>query len=165
MSKFEIREEIPVKSFSIAAFICRVVDGKSQYLIIKRSSRTLHGSWQMISGKVEKGETAIDATLREIKEETGLVPAKLYSANLLEQFYDIDYDVINLVPVFIAFVDVDSNVVLNEYEHSDYKWIGVDEAEKYLIFDNQIENMQQIEKKFIKREPNQFLEIKLQDYI
>jgi len=56
---FEMREEIPIKSFSIAAFICRIIDGNAQYLIIKRSGRTLNGSWQMLSGKVEKGESGV----------------------------------------------------------------------------------------------------------
>ena len=161
MSQFEIREEIPIKSFSIAAFICKIVDGKSQYLIIKRSSQTLFGSWQMVSGKIEKGETAIDATIREIAEETGLVPTKLYSADLIEHFYDTDYNVINLVPVFIAFVDSDAKVVLNVHEHSDYKWIRVDEARDYLVFDNQIEAIEKIEKKFVKEKPNHFLEVSL----
>ena len=165
MSKFEIREEIPVKSFSIAAFIYRMVGGKSEYLIIKRSSETLFGSWQMVSGKVEKNETGISATLREIEEETGLVPTKLYSADLIESFYDTDYNVINLVPVFVALVDSDSEVKLNEYEHSEYKWISVDEASEYLIFENQIENMEKIEKKFVKKTVNPFLEIELKNYI
>ncbi|MDM8534402.1 NUDIX domain-containing protein [Clostridiaceae bacterium HSG29] len=161
MKPFEIREEIPVKSFSIAAFICKIIDGKSKYLIIRRSSRTLNGSWQMVSGKVEKGENAVEATLREIKEETGLIPIKLYSADLLEQFYDTDYNVINLVPVFLAFVEVNSKVILNAYEHSEFKWISVDEAEDFLIFNNQIKNINIIEKKFIINEPNKFLEIVL----
>jgi len=165
LSSFDIREEIPVKSFSIAAFICRVVDDEAQYLIIKRSSRTLYGSWQMVSGQVEPGENGVQAALREIEEETGLVPSNFYSANLCEQFYDTDYNVINLVPVFVAFVGNNSNVVLNENEHSDYKWISIEEAEDYLIFDNQIKNMHHIDKMFIKREPNPFLEIKVYDYI
>ncbi len=165
MSNFDIRAEIPVKSFSIAAFICRVVDDEAQYLIIKRSSQKLYGSWQMVSGQVEPGENGVQAALREIKEETGLVPAKFFSANLCEQFYDTDYNVINIVPVFLAFVDIDAYVVLNGYEHSEYKWIGIAEAEDYLIFDNQIKNMHHIDKMFIKREANPFLEIQLDDYI
>ena len=95
----------------------------------------------MVAGKVEKGENAIEATLREIKEETGLIPRKLYSADLLEQFYDTDYNVINLVPVFLAFVEENSKVILNAYEHSGYKWISVDAAEDFLIFNNQIKNI------------------------
>lgn len=161
MTQFTIREEIPIKSFSIAAFIYRMVDGKSQYLIIKRASETLFGSWQMVSGKVEKGETGTQAALREIKEETGLTPSKFYSADLMEQFYDTDYNAIVLVPVFVALVENDAEVILNAFEHSDYKWIDVAEASDYLLFDIQIENMKKIEAKFVKGKINPFLEIDL----
>lgn len=162
---FVIREEIPVKSFSIASFIVKLNEDGVKYLIIKRSSDSLYGNWQMVSGKVEPGENAIEATLREIKEETSLRPQRLYSANMIEQFYDTDYNVINLVPVFLALVDADCEVVLNPKEHSAYKWIDLDEAEDYLEFDNQLENIKKIDKNFIQRAPSKFLEIDLADYV
>lgn len=164
MPNFQIREEIPIKSFSIAAFILKETSEGVKYLMIRRSSETLNGNWQMVSGKLERGENAVEATLREIKEETGLTPNRLYSTNLVEQFYDTDYHVINLVPVFLAFVDQDAEVILNQYEHDAYKWIDYEEAEDYLEFDNQIENISIIHKRFIKRKPTRFLEIDLETY-
>lgn len=164
MPKFQIREEIPIKSFSIAAFIVKKTSHGVKYLIIRRSSETLNGNWQMVSGKLEEGENAVEATLREIKEETGLIPNRLYSTNLVEQFYDTDYHVINLVPVFLAFADQEAEVILNPYEHDAYQWIGYEEAENYLEFDNQIENIMKIHKRFIEREPTRFLEIDLDNY-
>ena len=83
-----MRQEIPVKSFSIAAYVCRVVSGRGRYLVVRRSTPYLKGSWQMVSGRVEPGETGWEADLREIEEETGLVPDRFYSAELIEQFYE-----------------------------------------------------------------------------
>lgn len=159
MSMYKVNQEIPIKSFSIAAFILKIVDGESKYLIIKRSSKVFYGCWQMVSGKLELGENAVEAAIREIKEETGLTPSRFYSANILEQFYDTDYNVINLVPVFVAFVEDGCEVVLNSFEHSEYKWVSAAEAEDYLVFDNQIENLRKIEEQFVKREPNEYLKI------
>lgn len=159
-----INQETGVKSFCIAAYICRVVDDEPKYLIIKRASKSLNGIWQMVTGKIEKGENAIQATIREIKEETGLVPDNLYSTNLLQSFYDRDYDVINIVPVFLAFVD-DDNVVLDMNEHSDYRWISSDEAEEYFIFDSHIEDLYKIEERFVNRKGSRFLEIPLERYL
>ena len=48
----DVRQEIPVKSFSIAAYVCRVVSGRGRYLVIRRSTPYLRGTWQMISGAV-----------------------------------------------------------------------------------------------------------------
>ena len=57
----DIPEEVPVKSFSIAAYIARIESGRGQFLIIKRRTSYLPNSWQMISGRIEKGEKAWEA--------------------------------------------------------------------------------------------------------
>ena len=40
--------------------------------------------------------------LREIEEETGLIPDRFYSADILEQFYRPDQNCVILVPVFVG---------------------------------------------------------------
>jgi len=47
-----------------------VKDGKA--LIVKRGHEPRKGEWSLPGGRVELGETLIDAVRREIKEETGL---------------------------------------------------------------------------------------------
>jgi len=154
-----IREEVPIKSFSIAAYICRIEDGIGRYLILKRKSSYLSSSWQMVSGKIEKGEKAWEAALREITEETGLIPDSLYSVNKLEQFYEANQNCINLVPIFVGFVDSDRAVKLSS-EHSEYKWVLPEEAKELLCFEHQAETMREIETKFVKQKPLEFLRIK-----
>ena len=34
------------------------------------------GSWETVHGTIEPGETPVQASLRELREETGLVPEK-----------------------------------------------------------------------------------------
>ena len=154
-----LRNEIPIKCCNVNAFICKIENGISKYLIIRRASKSFNGSWQMVSGGIEKGEKGWETAIREIKEETGLTPKKFYSSNIVETVYLADKNCISMVPVFLAFVDLDCEVVLNVYEHDEYKWVTVDEAEEYLVFFNQLESMRKIEEYFIKREPNEFLEI------
>lgn len=155
----DIREEVPIKSFSIAAYVCRIEDGKGRYLILKRKSSYLTDSWQMVSGKIEKGEKAWEAALREITEETGLIPDRLYSANLLEQFYEASQNCINIVPIFVGFVDSDQPVKLSP-EHSEYKWVFPEESKGLLCFEHQTETMRMIEAKFVSQKPLEFLRIK-----
>jgi hypothetical protein len=47
----DVHQEVPVKLFSIAAYVCRVVSGRGRYLVI-RSAPYLKGTWQMVSGAV-----------------------------------------------------------------------------------------------------------------
>jgi len=157
----DIREEVPIKSFSIAAYICRIDNGGAQFLIIKRQTSYLPDSWQMVSGRIERGERAWEAALREIKEETGLIPDRLYSANDVEVFYEVNQNCINLVPVFVGFIDSGQSVTLSP-EHSEYKWVSPDEAAKLLSFEHQTQTMRMIEAKFVKQEPLEFLRIRTQ---
>lgn len=154
----DVRQEIPVKSFSIAAYVCRIVSGRGRYLLVRRSTPYLKGTWQMVSGRVEPGETGWEAALREIKEETGLVPDRFYSADILEQFYEPDQNCINLVPIFVGFLDTDREVRIS-WEHDAFEWIGVEDTERYLLFENQRSAIRHIERRFVREEPNEFLRI------
>ena len=157
----DIREEVPIKSFSITAYICRIEDEGAQFLIIKRQTSYLQDTWQMVSGRIEQGEKAWEAALREIKEETGLIPDRLYSANDVEVFYEVSQNCINIVPVFVGFIDSDQAVTLSP-EHSEYKWVSPDEAAALLTFESQTKTIRMIEAKFVKQEPQKFLIIKTQ---
>jgi dATP pyrophosphohydrolase len=85
----EPRESIPIKSFSVAAYVCRIENGRGIFLVLRRNNQYLRDSWQMVSGMIEKGEKGWEAALREIKEETGLVPEAFYSTNMVETFYEV----------------------------------------------------------------------------
>src|SRR3712207_5083381 len=90
----------------------------------------------MVSGRVETGESGWEAALREIEEETGLMPDRFYSADLIEQFYEPAQNCVNLVPVFVGFVDADREVRVSE-EHDAFEWIGVEDAGRYLLLEHQ----------------------------
>lgn len=154
------RQQIPIQSFSICAYICYGQGAEARFLILRRASRYLNKTWQMVSGKLEKGETGWEAALREIQEETGLKPDRLYSANLVETFYSAQDNCVNIVPVFVAILDHPQEVRLS-HEHDDYRWIGAEEAQSYLVFDQQVEMIGLIQKRFMEREPNPFLKIDL----
>lgn len=114
----------------------------------------------MVSGKVEKGETAWEAALREIKEETGLVPDRFYSANRLEQFYEVSQNCINLVPIFAGFLDHDAPVTLS-HEHSEFRWVAYDRLSEHVSFPHQAEAAKGIYEEFVRKEPAENLRVKL----
>ena len=116
----------------------------------------------MVSGRLEKNETAWQAAVREIREETGLVPDTMYSSNKIEAFYEGNQNCINLVPVFVAFVNRESaEVTLSNSEHDDYKWVTAEEALDYLIWENHMELIKHIETQFIAKKPNPYLRVEI----
>ena len=154
-----IREEIPIRSFAVSAYLVRVEDDRGEYLVLKRLSRYLKGSWQQVSGRIETGETGWQAALREIREETGIVPARFYSANETEVFYETRQNCINVIPVFVGFVEADATVVLSA-EHHEFRWVTAEEAKEILPFGVQVATIQRIEATFVRRTPPEFLRIR-----
>ncbi len=151
--------EISIRSFSIALIALRET-GQGVEVLLLRRNHTLVGEWCQIAGGIEEGETAWEAALRELKEETGLTPERFYSGDVCEQFYEADRDAIVMAPVFVAFIDPNAVVVLNE-EHSDYGWVSFNEAREMVPFAGQRRVLQQVEDEFIKGAPSAHLMIEI----
>jgi len=89
------------------------------------------GSWETVHGTIEPGETPVQASLRELREETGLVPAKFYNLSRTEAFYQHRTNELALIPVFAAFVAPDVTVQLSA-EHDRAEWLRPrDAAERF----------------------------------
>jgi dATP pyrophosphohydrolase len=110
-------------------------DDHYQQLLVKRSVED-GGYWSHVGGGVEPGETAVDTIKREILEETGLVPDALYNGEYIEQFYQVDKNRILVMPVFVAILEQERPVILND-EHTDFCWCTLDEAKKKVPFHGQ----------------------------
>jgi dATP pyrophosphohydrolase len=112
------------------------VDG-IEFLLLKRAERSIYpGLWQMVTGKMKKNEPAYKAALREIKEETGMVPVKFWVAPNINSFYDQSRDVISNLPVFVCRVAEDSDVLLSE-EHCKFQWAKPEIAKHLLAWPGQ----------------------------
>jgi dihydroneopterin triphosphate diphosphatase len=80
------------------------------------------GSWETVHGHIEPGERPAEAAVRELEEETGLTPVRLYNLSRVESFYQHRIDEVALVPVFAAFVADDVEVRLGA-EHDRCEWL------------------------------------------
>jgi dATP pyrophosphohydrolase len=110
----------------------------------------------MVTGGIHDGETAIQTAFREIEEETGCIPAKLYSADAVETFFLHSQNKIVWVPVFVAFVN-DMNVRLCPEEHDAYEWLTFEEAQKRLVWAEQRRIIAHIHEHFGMAEPSPML--------
>lgn len=151
--------DIPVRCFAVSVVLLRTAGGEAQVLLLRRN-RTLVGEWCQVAGGIEDGENAWEAALREVKEETGLTCDRLYSADICEQFYEPDREAISILPVFVGFVAVDAEVVIN-HEHSDFRWVSFDVARSMVPFAGQRHVLRHIEAEFVLRKPVRHLLIKM----
>lgn len=149
--------QVPILCFAVSAVVLRRNAQGTQVLLLRRTG-TLAGEWCQVAGKIEDGEKAWQAALREILEETGLRPYALYSADICEQFYEPDREAISMLPVFVAYVSDDADVVLNE-EHSEFRWVSFDEGQTMVPFAGQRNVLRHVEQEFGKRDPQPLLRI------
>lgn len=128
-----------VFSYMIEAHIFRQL-GKPEdieFLLLKRSEIDIYpGVWQMVTGAIQKNERAYSTAIREIKEETGLTPEKLWIVPFVNSFYSVKRDHICMVPVFAAFINGNENVIISD-EHSEYQWVDKATAQKLLAWPGQ----------------------------
>ena len=85
------------------------------------------GSWESVHGHIEPAEQPAGAAARELEEETGLIPIRLYNLSRVELFYQHRVDEVALVPVFAAFVASDALVRLGS-EHDGFDWLSPEAA-------------------------------------
>jgi dihydroneopterin triphosphate diphosphatase len=150
-----------IKTDLVELHIFRIINKEQQFLLLKRSENRIYpGIWQMVSGHTDKNETAYKSAIRELKEETGLKPYRLWVAPNINSFYMPEDDSITLIPVFAAQVE-DFEVKISE-EHTEFKWLNSEEAKKLLAWDGQRRSVDLIKEYFTSQMSFlKFTEIKL----
>lgn len=98
-------------------------------LLLKRNAqrRTSPNKWQTPSGFINEGESAEEAILREVKEETALDGTIKKSGSVFEV---IDQWARWIIIPFLILVKSDK-VIIDTKEHSEFKWIKVDEISNF----------------------------------
>lgn len=96
--------------------------GGNEILLLKRAMGDIWmpNKWALVGGKVEEGEGAYDAVVREVREETGIELTEFIGYYVIKTGKDhIEY-------IYVAVVEGQPAVTLNN-EHTDYGWFNTDE--------------------------------------
>ena len=103
-----------------------IVKKSNLYLIAKRKEDdSLGGMWEFPGGKIEEGETSEECLHRELMEELGLTVT-------IEKFIgESVYTYPKGVIVLVAFLCHCNEEPSRLDAHSEYRWVGLQELEKY----------------------------------
>lgn len=119
----------------VDVYAYRHKDGILKFLLLRRAPGVSYaGQWRMIGGKIRPGEVAWQTALREVQEETGQRPLRLWVVPSLNAFYEWQHDRINLIPVFAA--ELQADPVLDD-EDDAFAWLGLEEASERLLWPEQ----------------------------
>ena len=102
---------------------------EDKYLIAKRirGDEGAAGKWEYPGGKIEEGESNFDAIKREMKEEFNLSvePIKEIVTNTT------NYPTRTIEVTLILCTSNTDKVKMNIRDHSDYRWVTIDELNTY----------------------------------
>ena len=93
-----------------------------RHLFLMRNDTKYSGHWGLPGGKVEKGESLLDALMRECEEEMGFMPEYLKLIPIEKFTADDEHFIYN---TFYCVVDEEFVPDLN-HEHCGYAWINSD---------------------------------------
>ena len=132
----------------IEAHIFRLIEGRIEFLLLKRAANEVYPLlWQPVTGRMNEGETAYEAALREITEETNLTPGEFWVVPNVNSFYNPNKDTVSLIPVFAGRVAADSEITISE-EHDDYGWFEFEDAIRLLAWPGQRKSAEIINRYF-----------------
>jgi dATP pyrophosphohydrolase len=127
--------------FQILAVPYRFIKGELCFCVFRRSDSNI---WQFIAGGGEDNEKPLDAAMREIKEETGVVaeqltelksvafvPAEVVAENMRTHW---DKNIF-VIPEYSFAFECNADPTLS-CEHSEYKWLSYNDARKLLKWDS-----------------------------
>jgi ADP-ribose pyrophosphatase YjhB (NUDIX family) len=124
----ELDQKVVKQAKNSVLVICvRQVKGKQQLLLQQRLKEPYYGYWGGVSGKINWGETAIEAAARELYEETGLKA----TLTLVCVGHKIDLDENDSVledKFFYVFIGRDaSNTLIEAFQGGRNKWLTKEE--------------------------------------
>ena len=124
-------------SMRVGGIVFRCED---EVLLFKRALHKKFGAgqWALCAGKIEGNEEYIDGVVRECFEETGIMITKdkleyintYYHSPELDRNFEMEWK------VFQVKVEIKPEVKLND-EHSEYKWININDVNTYDLIDGE----------------------------
>ncbi len=101
-----------------------IVDDRERVLLVRRAHEPLKGQWSLPGGAVETGESLVQATAREVFEETGLVVTVGPVAEILDRIYRDDEGRVEYHFVLVDFLCAPSGGCLQAgSDASEVEWV------------------------------------------
>ncbi len=125
----------------IEVYVFRRRARRVEFLALRRSrSESLGGVWQPVTGTLRRGERAARGALREVREETGARPLRLWRLETVTAYLDPRRDAIRFIARFAAELAADARVRRSR-EHTAHGFLAAREAAARFLWASQREGL------------------------
>ena len=108
-----------------------------QFLVLRRGpGESLAGVWQPVTGTLRRGEGTVRGALREVREETGVRPSRLWRLETVTAYFDPRGDAIRAITRFAAELPARA-AVRRSREHTAHAFVTAGEASRRFLWDSQ----------------------------
>jgi 8-oxo-dGTP pyrophosphatase MutT (NUDIX family) len=118
-------------------------NSEANYLLLQYEA----GHWDFVKGNIEQGENEKDTTIRELREETGIVDAQFIEGfrEKIAYFYKRQGATIYKEVIFFL-METKSTKVKLSFEHVGFEWLPYERAMEKLTFKNARDVLQKAHK-------------------
>ena len=141
----------------VVVFALRESAGEAHVLLLERSHGEYLGQWCPVAGTPHENESDAAAALRELGEETGIVPTRFYATSFQERVEESGLPTLELA-VFVAFAPAGRAVVLDR-EHTRCEWLDFAAARERLSLAAQRRMLERVRVGFVERPSDEALRI------
>lgn len=121
-----------------------------EFLALRRAlGRWLPGVWQPVTGTLRPRETAVRGALREVLEETGLRPTRLWRLETVTTWFDPRRDAVRIAILFVAEVGAREVVRLSR-EHTAHRFVTAPEAARRFLWDSQRDGLAAVRRQVLR---------------
>lgn len=118
----------------VSCFVARRAGASHEFLqLLREPSRYMGNTWQLVTGGIDTDETAWQAALRELREETGLTPIEFFQVDVVNTFYLAASDSIMHSPMFCAIVAEGAMITLS-HENTAFRWVTREAMPSHLMW-------------------------------
>jgi len=118
----------------------------------RRPGGSLPGVWQPVTGKLRRGERAAGGAAREVREETGAHPIRLWRLEAVSAHFDARLEAVRVVLRFAAELDSRARVRISR-EHTAHRFLPAREAARRFLWESQRRGVDEVKRQVLRGGP------------
>lgn len=133
----------------VEVYVFRRQGRRVEFLALRRApGRKLAGVWQPVTGKIQLLETIAEAGRREVREEIGVVPERMWRLEHTSIHVDARGRSLEVLPLLAAEVGARASIRLSK-EHSEWRFVTAGVAARLYLWDSQRRGLEAVRRQVL----------------